>query len=287
MMLRVVAAVCLVAVSVAQDSRTIFQFLQDDPAKYSRLSELVLGAGLAAQFQSTDSLPITLFAPTNAAFDALPLDVQTAIQTNVTLLRSILLGHVSDETILGFFIRDGLQKSTEAGTFLNFNSYANGVKTVNGAPLGTDVLLANGVVHTISKVLTPVDQSVSEIVSSADPEFRDLFGFLVLAHLYGTLSTGGPYTVFAPADSAFESVDISSLVMDIPALTDVLLSHVVSGAYWSAGLTDGMRLTTLNNKTITIHTTSGVEANNAGVTTADIGATNGVIHVIDAVITAF
>jgi len=234
-----------------------------------------------------DSLPITLFAPTNAAFDALPLDVQTAIQTNVTLLRSILLGHVSDETILGFFIRDGLQKSTEAGTFLNFNSYANGVKTVNGAPLGTDVLLANGVVHTISKVLTPVDQSVSEIVSSADPEFRDLFGFLVLAHLYGTLSTGGPYTVFAPADSAFESVDISSLVMDIPALTDVLLSHVVSGAYWSAGLTDGMRLTTLNNKTITIHTTSGVEANNAGVTTADIGATNGVIHVIDAVITAF
>jgi len=284
-MLKFVLAVCVLALCHAQDSRTIFQFLQDDP-KYSKLTELVLGAGLAGDLQKTDALPITLFAPTNDAFAALPLETQTAIQTDATLLKTILLGHISPETILGFFIRDGLQKQTEAQTTLNFNSYANGVKTVNGAPLGTDVLLANGVVHTISKVLTPVDKSVSEVVSSSDPEFRDLFGFLVLAHLYGTLSTGGPYTVFAPTDGAFESVDVSSLVMDVPALTDVLLSHVVSGSYWSAGLTDGMTLTTLNNKTITIHTVAGVSANNAGVVTADIGATNGVIHVVDKVIIA-
>ena len=63
------------------------------------------------------------------------------------------------------------------------------VKTVNGASLGTDVILANGVVHQISKVLIPLDSSISAIVAESDPEFRDLFGFIVLAKLFGTLSS--------------------------------------------------------------------------------------------------
>lgn len=60
---------------------------------------------------------------------------------------------------------------------------------MNGATLGDDIIVANGVVHEISKVLIPLDSSISAIVAESDPEFRDLFGFIVLAKLFGTLSS--------------------------------------------------------------------------------------------------
>ncbi|XP_076467560.1 transforming growth factor-beta-induced protein ig-h3-like [Babylonia areolata] len=267
----------------AQDSRTIFQYLQDEG--YNRFLELVLGAGLSAEFMDTQSMPITLFAPTDAAFDSVPQDVLAAIQTNGTYLRTVLDGHVSEQTVLGLFIRDGLTKTSKSGTTLRFSVFPNGVKTVNGAVIGGDIILANGLVHTIDKVLVPLDRSISAIVAENDSQFRDLFGFLVLAKLFGTLSMGGPFTVFAPDDTAFANVDIAGLITNRTALEEVLKDHVVSGMYWSAGLTDGMTLPTLGGSNITIKIGPGVAANNAQVTTADIGASNGVIHVIDSVIT--
>jgi len=109
-----------------------------------------------------------------------------------------------------------------------------------------------------------------------------------LGRLFGELETNGPYTVFAPKDGAFEAITpiLTILISDRPKLTDVLKNHVVSNTYWSVGLSDGMTLTTINGKNITITIdTEGVKVNDAKVTMADIHTSNGVIHVIDKVIT--
>merc|ERR1712154_92646 len=206
----------------------------------------------------------------NAAFKALPDETLAAVQTNVTLLREVLNGHVvSGDTVLGLFIRDGLTKTSAAGTQLGFNKYGV-VKTVNGAVIGGDVILANGVVHSINKVLMPITSSVGTLVAESDPEFRDLFGFLVLARLFGTLTQPGPYTVFAPTDAAFEKVNVQALIANRTALAEVLTDHVVGKTLWSAGLTDGMMLTTLSGKMLTVHLNNGVAVDNSNVIQADI-----------------
>jgi len=281
--LRVIVAVCaLCAVVRGQDSRNILKYLSDEG--FSTLVELIQGAGIASEFEDLDAIK-TVFAPTDAAFKMVPQETMAALQTNVTLLKEILQGHVvMDETVLGLFIRDGLTKTSAAGTTLEFNKY-NTVKTVNGAVIGADTILANGVVHTIDKVLMPITHSVGTLVAEADPEFRDLFGFLVLARLFGTLTKPGPYTVFAPTDAAFEGVDVTNLIANRTALAEVLTDHVVGKTLWSAGLTDGMTLTTLSGKTLTVHLANGTMVENANVIKADMGATNGVIHVIDTVLT--
>ncbi|KAK7097888.1 hypothetical protein V1264_004797 [Littorina saxatilis] len=254
-MLRVLLTLCMLCTcATGQDGRSIFQYLEDQG--FSTLVELIRGAGLSQEFEDLDAIK-TVFAPTNEAFKAVPDSVMVQLQTNVTLLKQVLLGHVvMDDTVLGVFIRDGLTKTSAAGTTLSFNKY-NQIKTVNGAQISGDVLLANGVVQSINKVLLPIGDTISTIVAEGDAQFQDLFGFLILARLFGTLSLPGPYTVFAPTDAAFEKIDVSPLITNRTALADVLKDHVLSGTLWSAGLTDGMTLETLSGKQLTVHLASG------------------------------
>ena len=112
---------------------------------------------------------------------------------------------------------------------------------------------------------------------------------LVNADLFGTLNEGGPYTVFAPTDEAFQAlldelgISFRDLAGDTELLTSVLLYHVVEGEVTSDMLEAG-EVTTLNGATVTISLEDGVTVNNANVVTADILATNGVVHIIDAVL---
>ncbi|WP_296426184.1 fasciclin domain-containing protein [Yoonia sp.] len=117
--------------------------------------------------------------------------------------------------------------------------------------------------------------------------FTTLAAALEAAGLVETLTGEGPFTVFAPTDEAFAALPegtVEALLADIPTLTAILTYHVVAGTVMSTDLTDGMTATTVNGADITIGTEGGVTVNDANVTTADIVASNGVIHVIDAVI---
>jgi uncharacterized surface protein with fasciclin (FAS1) repeats len=119
--------------------------------------------------------------------------------------------------------------------------------------------------------------------------FTTLAAALEAADLVDTLKGEGPFTVFAPTDDAFAALPAGT-IDDLlkPANKDklvaVLTYHVVPGAVMSGDLTNGMTATTVNGANVTIMTEGGVTVNGANVTAADIGATNGVIHVIDAVI---
>ncbi|XP_012945755.1 transforming growth factor-beta-induced protein ig-h3 [Aplysia californica] len=171
-----------------------------------------------------------------------------------------------------------------------FRVYPNGAKTVNGAQLeGKDISLINGVVHRIDDVILPAATNIGEYIAQHDTDFKDLFGLLVLGRLFGDLETAGPFTVFAPKDSAFEDITstLQTLINDRDALSEVLKYHVISDTFWSVGLTDGMVLQTINGANLTVHIdTNGVTINGAKVTEADVATSNGVIHVIDKVITS-
>ena len=117
--------------------------------------------------------------------------------------------------------------------------------------------------------------------------FNTLVAAVTAAGLVDTLKGEGPFTVFAPTDDAFAALPegtVDALLNDIPTLTSILTYHVVAGKVMSTDLSDGMTAGTVNGADIPISTMDGVKVNGATVTAADIETSNGVIHVIDAVI---
>ncbi|MEM7597979.1 MAG: fasciclin domain-containing protein [Pseudomonadota bacterium] len=119
--------------------------------------------------------------------------------------------------------------------------------------------------------------------------FGTLVAAVQAAGLVDTLKGEGPFTVFAPTDEAFAALPkgtVDSLLQpeNKDQLVAILTYHVVPGKVMSTDLSDGMTATTVQGSDVTIGTTGGVTVNGANVVAADVEASNGVIHVIDAVI---
>jgi len=118
--------------------------------------------------------------------------------------------------------------------------------------------------------------------------FTTLVAAVTAADLVETLSGTGPFTVFAPTDEAFAALpagvlDALLLPENKELLVRILTYHVVSGMVMAADITDG-DVATVEGSNIMLVTTSGVKVNDANVVAADVAASNGVIHAIDAVI---
>lgn len=133
-----------------------------------------------------------------------------------------------------------------------------------------------------TKVGTIVD------VASADTNFSTLVAAVSAAGLVETLSGTGPFTVFAPTNDAFAALpagvlDALLLPENKALLAQILTYHVVSGMVMAADVTDG-DVATVEGSKIKLSTMGGVTVNGAKVVAADVTASNGVIHAIDAVI---
>ncbi len=126
-------------------------------------------------------------------------------------------------------------------------------------------------------------------VASDNPDFSTLVAAVTAADLGETLSGEGPFTVFAPTNEAFEALpagllDKLLLPENKEVLTQILTYHVVAGEVMSTDIEPG-KVPTVEGEDITIKVTDGaVTVNGANVTTADVEASNGVIHVIDEVL---
>ena len=147
---------------------------------------------------------------------------------------------------------------------------------------------ASGMIGTII-VNQPVitSNTVYDIISnSADHTILEIA--IDTCGLASTLDGPGPFTVFAPTDAAFNALPagtISSLLSNLPALTDILKYHVVGDSVMSSMLSNGQTVTTLEGSNVTVTISGGnVYIENAMVTVADIVGDNGVVHVIDAVL---
>lgn len=138
---------------------------------------------------------------------------------------------------------------------------------------------------------TAFAESGKDIVDTATEagDFSTLLAAAEAAGLVETLKGDGPFTVFAPTDDAFAALPegtVDTLLMpeNRDQLTSILTYHVVPGKVMSGDLSDGMTAETVQGSEVTIDTEGGVTVNDANVVTADIEASNGVIHVIDGVI---
>ncbi len=136
----------------------------------------------------------------------------------------------------------------------------------------------------------PDSDSHQDIVDIAveDGRFETLVAAVTAAGLVDTLKSEGPFTVFAPTDDAFAALPegtIEALLNDIPALTDILLYHVVPGKVMAAEVVTLNSADTALGQAINISAEDGkVMVNDAEVIITDVEAANGVIHVIDAVL---
>ncbi len=132
-----------------------------------------------------------------------------------------------------------------------------------------------------------VGTTVVDIIVNS-PDHNTLEAAVTAAGLVPTLQGPGPFTVFAPTDEAFDALPpgtLAALLADIPALTNILLYHVVGANALSSDLSSGLSIETLQGENVNVVILNGtVYINNAKVTVADVVADNGVVHVIDAVL---
>jgi uncharacterized surface protein with fasciclin (FAS1) repeats len=151
------------------------------------------------------------------------------------------------------------------------------------------MMLAAAVALAASPLAVQAEHHEKDIVDTAVAagSFKTLATALQAAGLVETLKGEGPFTVFAPTDEAFAKIpesDLEALLADKTKLTKVLTYHVVPGKVTAADVVKLSSAKTVEGQSIKIDTSSGVKVDGANVTQTDIMATNGVIHVIDAVI---
>ena len=236
--------------------------------------------------------PFTVFAPTDAAFDALPPEVILGLLMDNAALTNVLTYHVAGDSLTSGDLSDGQQITTLFGEDVTV-SIMDGTVMINDATvIVADLIGSNGVVHVIDAILlppVPTPATVVDIVVNS-PAHNILEVAVVAAGLVDALSGEGPFTVFAPTDDAFAALPaglIDELLADpTGALTDILTYHVVAGAAaMSTDLTDGQTIATLQGEEVTISIDGMmVMVNDATVIVADLVADNGVVHVIDAVL---
>jgi uncharacterized surface protein with fasciclin (FAS1) repeats len=267
-------------------------------------------AGLVPALSSSSS-SLTVFAPTDAAFTSLAttLGFSSAAAMVTALdgptLAKILQYHVlparktAAELASGGATQATIYSFEGAPATLALNT-TSGVKITDevlteASVVTANVAASNGVIHAIDKVLVP--PGVLNVVQMAqlNPTFSVLVEAVVAANLAGTLSGTGPFTVFAPTNTAFVAAlgELSltkAQLLASPTLGSILTYHVVAGNVRAANvvaLPKPAAVATLQGGTFSVGADLGItdgRARVAALVATDVVASNGVIHVIDKVL---
>ena len=154
------------------------------------------------------------------------------------------------------------------------------------------LLLVTGVLAACGDddVVEPATPATVVAAAQSTPQLSTLVTAITAANLGATLSGPGPFTVFAPVNSAFDAVPADQLARlletgNVAILSKLLRYHVVPGRVLAADLTEGQTVTTVEGTTLRITLAGGARVNNARITTTDIRTGNGVVHLIDGVLT--
>ena len=255
---------------------------------HTSLVSAVVQAGLLETLQGDG--PFTVFAPTDQAFADAGIDL-AALDTpeGKEVLSDILLYHVVGANVPAANVTDCMSATTVNGHPLSFT--VGDSVMVNGANVtAADVPTSNGIIHIIDKVLTPT-ATPNDIPRTAQctTVHDSLVAAVIQAGLLETLQGDGPFTVFAPTDQAFADAGIDLAALDTPegkqTLSDILLYHVVGASVPAANVTECMTADAVNGQPLSFTVNGGVMVNDANVTTTDVHTSNGIIHVIDKVLT--
>ena len=258
-------------------------------------------ADLVSALADEDAL-FTVFAPTDEAFAALGEDTIAALLADTDALTNVLLYHV----VAGAAV-DSIDATALYGEMVTMLNEADVTIDVRDGELYIndskviikDIPATNGIIHVIDMVLIPESEETAEPtgtivdIALADPQFSTLVTALEAADLVSTLADeAAVFTVFAPTDDAFALLGtdtINSLLADVPTLTNILTYHVIGDQAIDAATAislNGSDVEMLNGDTVSVSVQDDVlYINDSAVIAADVVATNGVIHVIDAVLT--
>ena len=256
---------------------------------FSTLVAAVKAAGLVETLQGDG--PFTVFAPTDAAFEKLPSGtVETLLKpANKQKLASILTYHVVPAKVMAASVKDGMRAPTVNGQPIPVSVKSGKVMVGKATVVTTDIVCDNGVIHVIDAVLMPETKNLVEVADGAG-SFKTLLAAAKAAGLAETLSGEGPYTVFAPTDEAFGKLPagtVDSLLKpeNKSKLKAILLNHVVDGAVYSDAALKAGAAKTLGGGSLKIAADDdGATVGDANLVKTDIAASNGVIHVVDAVL---
>jgi len=304
---------------VVNQPKTITETVVDG-ASFTLLEAAVVKAGYANLLGTTANL--TVFAPNDDAFRQLDItgdgvpDLDTEAKINaltgagIDLLKSVLNYHVLTAKVPSSAITAaGIESATYATSgagpklFAKLNgskAYINGVEVV-----AADVAASNGVIHVINKVLVPPAVTITGAVA-ANPGFSRLLYAINRvknnggADIAAALNGAGPFTVFAPTNTAFANsgftTDASLDAVPVATLQSIILHHAVGARVFSsdlaAGQVNSLLTATDAAKKLTINLTgpavygggNGAEATWPKITGVNLVQTNGVVHVIDRVI---
>ena len=258
-------------------------------------------ADLVGTLADEDAL-FTVFAPTDEAFAALGEDAIAALLADTEALTDVLLYHV-----VGGAAVDSIDATALYGQMVTMVNEADvaidirdGELYINESKVTIkDISATNGIIHVIDMVLLPESEEAAEPtgtiadIALADPQFSTLVTALEAADLVSTLADEtAVFTVFAPTDDAFAALGeetINSLLADIPTLTDILTYHVIADQAVDAATAtslNGSDVEMLNGNTVSISVQGDtLYINDSAVIAEDVTATNGIIHVIDALLT--
>lgn len=232
--------------------------------------------------------PFTVFAPTDDAFAKLPEGtVDALLEDPEGDLKDILLYHVVSGNVMAADVTTQSDVMTLLGKKLRIDTSGEGVQIDGATVVTTDIVCSNGVIHVIDAVMLPKKNIVETAVD--DGRFVTLLAAVRGAGLDAALADETKdYTVFAPTDDAFAALPegtVEALLEDPEGgLKDVLLYHVADGMYPAAEVAAMDTIQTLQGSSLTIDASGdSVEVDGATVIIADVECSNGIIHVIDAV----
>ncbi len=235
--------------------------------------------------------PFTVFAPTDAAFAKLPEGTVESLlgPENRGKLAAILKYHVVPGRVTAADVVKLSGAATLNGQRIEIKA-AGGKVMVDGATVTkTDIFASNGVIHVIDAVLLPASDDIVTTAVKAG-SFSTLAAALKAAGLIDTLKGEGPFTVFAPTDTAFARLPagtVESLLEpeNREKLAAILTYHVVPGRVYAEDALAAKKAGTVGGPPLRFASKGGaVRVNGATVVLADLDASNGVIHVIDSVL---
>lgn len=266
---------------------------------FSSLVAAVSAAGLVETLD--EGGPFTVFAPVNDAFAALDPNTLNDLLTNPDskdALTNILTYHVVSGRItsdmLGLDVISLLKGATAGGyvEMLNGSDVRVDVTPfgvmLNGSAMvvEADIEVGNGVIHVINEVLLPPADIIDTAIDAGI--FNTLYAAIQAAGLEATLRETDNLTVFAPTDDAFAALGeetINSLIAQPEVLGNILAYHVIADEVYSASVPTGpVPMFNGDEAIVSIAEDGTLMINDANIIVTDIVASNGVIHVIDAVI---
>lgn len=257
---------------------------------------------------------LTVFAPTDAAFEALGEETLTAVLEDPEMVTEILLFHVLEGAVFSEDVVSTLEATEGAfsvgslqGQFIDIEATEEGDVLIDGAPLIlelTDIEAANGVIHVIDAVMLPETRTAADIVIDAasaeeGAEFTALLTAVEAADpvILETLSDPeAELTIFAPTDEAFLALGeetLTAVLSDPELVSGILLYHVVEGIVSAQDATEiveeamePVMVETLLGESVTVEIDmdGNLTIDGAVVLVNNIDTINGIIHVIDTVL---